>query len=356
MKIKLSKINTDLYDVRDEVEEEHVDDIAESLEEDGQWNPIIVRPSNHEDGYDLIAGHTRYRAAKKLGWDELEATVKDVDDEEANELALKTNLKRKGMSKIEEGKVINDLLQKHDLTRQELADKLGKSQRWVSERIKVALELDPKVKGLVQEGELSYNIARIVTQVEEKKQLEFAELLVDQDITDAAEATKLKSRFQNDTIYTIGYEGRNFEGLVDTLQENEIEILIDIRESGESTYKPEFNSDVLSDRLPENDIEYLHEPELGVNWAIRRPYKDGAIGHNCFEGWYNWWISEEADIDIEEFADEIEQKGSAALMCIEKYAEANDNQDITCHRHHLSNILQDVEENGRQLFPNRKDL
>jgi len=355
MKVKLSNINLDVYDVREEVDEDHVNQIAESLEEDGQWNPVIVRPGENGD-YELIAGHTRLRAAKRIGWDELEATVKDIDEKEAQELALKTNLKRKGMDKLEEGKVINEILDQHDLSEAELAEELGKSQRWVNERIRVALELDPKVKGLVQEDELSYNIARIVTQVDENKQLDFAELLIENDITSAAEASQLKRRFLNDTIYTIGYEGRDFDGFAEVLEESNIDILIDVRSSGDSTYKPEFNAGVLGDRLEERGIEYRHKSELGVHRMIRAPYKDGAIDHDCFRSWYEWWINNESEIDLKQFALELEEAGSTALMCIEEHAEPIGEQDIYCHRHHLSEMLQSVTEDGRTIFPERTDL
>lgn len=357
MKISLDKVRADQFDVREEEDEEHVKQIAESLEEDGQWNPIIVRPSKEESGeYDLIAGHTRCKAAERIGWDEIEATVKDVDEEGAKRLALKTNLKRKGMSKLEEGKVINDLLNEHELSQTELAERLGKSQRWVSERIKVALELDAKVKGLVQEGDLSYSIARIVTQVPEERQLEFAEHLLENDVTDSAEASRYKQRFLNDTLYTIGYQGMEFEDFAETLKENDIEVLVDVRGSADSAYKPAFNGDVLQDRLQNEGIEYIHESEFGVHRLIRGPYKEGAVGHDCVEDWYNWYLKEEADVDLDEFTSDLVDNGVPALMCIEQHPVPEGDQEIYCHRHFLADIINSVSDNGRRLFPNRIDL
>lgn len=357
MKIDIDKIRTDQFDVREETDQNHVNQIAESLETDGQWNPIMVRPSSEEDGkYDLIAGHTRTRAAKELGWDKIEATVADVSDKEARRLALKTNLKRKGMSKLEEGKVINDLLTEHDLTQTELADRLGKSQRWVSERIKVALELDPKVKGLVQEGEISYNIARIVTQVPEQQQLEFAEYLLENNVTDSAEASRHKQRFLNDTLFTIGYQGRDFEEFLELLEGNDVEVLVDVRGSADSAYKPEFNGDVLEDRLKQNGIEYVHQPEFGVHRLIRGPYKEGAIGHSCVKDWYQWYIQEEAEVNIEQIAEDLVNRGTPALMCIEEHPEPAGDQEIYCHRDFLADMMQSVSDNGRKIFPNRSDI
>jgi len=355
MKVALDNINTDVYDVREEVDEEHVGQIRESLKEDGQWNPIIIRPSENGN-YELIAGHTRVRAATKLGWNELEATVKNVDDQEAEKLALKTNLKRKGMSKLEEGKIVNNLMAEHELTQADAAEKLGKSEKWVSDRVRVALNLRPEVKGLVEEGGLSYNLARVVTQVEEDLQYELAQLLIEQDVTSGAEARRLTTRFKNDTIFTIGYQGRDFAEFVELLEEHQIDILVDVRASTSSNYKPEFNGDVLSTRLKENGIEYRHVPELGVKNLLRKPYKEGAINHDCFRDWYEWWVIQEADLILEEFVSELEAEGSPAFMCIERHASPSQDQEIYCHRHHLAEMVQEVEQDGRQIFPDRQDV
>lgn len=355
MKVAISDIKTDVYDVREEVDEEHVEQIRDSLDEDGQWNPIIIRPGENGD-YQLIAGHTRVRAAKNLGWEELEANVRNVDDTEAEKLALKTNLKRKGMSKLEEGKVVNSLMTEYELSQADVAKKLGKSKSWVSDRVKVALNLRPEVKGLVEEGELSYNLARVVTQVDEDLQYEFAQLLIEQDVKNGKEARRLATRFGNDTLFTVGYEGRDFSEFVNILSENDIDILIDVRASTSSNYKPEFNGDVLSDRLEEHDIDYRHVPDLGVKNLIRKPYKDGAIGHDCFRDWYDWWVTEESDVVLDELLYELEGEGTPAFMCIERHAIPSQDQEIYCHRHHLAEMAQQVERDGRVLFPEREDV
>jgi ParB family chromosome partitioning protein len=355
MEISLDRVHIGEFDVRDEREEEHVKEIAESLNSDGQWNPIIVRPSENGD-YDLIAGHTRYRAAKSLGWETLEATVKDVGHDEAMELALKTNLKRKSMSKLEEGKVVNQILDEESLTEQELADQIGKSSSWVNDRIRVALDLVPEVKGLVQEGDLTYSVAREVRRVDDERQLEFAELLIEQSVSDSATASKLRTRFENDTIYTIGYEGKDFDEFYEELVDADVDILIDVRASGESTYKPAFGADMLAERLPERGIEYRHEPELGVHRLVRNSYKDNAISHDCFESWYDWWLTEESNIDVSEITENLVSEGAPALLCIEHSAEPSDEQDIYCHRHFLAERMRQIEQNDRPLFPNRVDL
>jgi len=80
MKIELSKVQIGRFRVREKLDEDHIKDIMQSLAKDGQWNPIIVRPAKERGYYELIAGEYRVEAAKRLGWKEIEATVKDVDD------------------------------------------------------------------------------------------------------------------------------------------------------------------------------------------------------------------------------------------------------------------------------------
>jgi ParB family chromosome partitioning protein len=260
------------------------------------------------------------------------------------------------MSKIEEGKVVNNLLDREGITQKELAGRLGVSSDWVNDRMRVALDLEPEVKGLVEAGDLSYTLARVVRRIDENRQLEFAELLIDNDVTTETEAGRLRKRFENDTIVTVGYEGQDFKEFIAELTENDVEVLVDVRASGDSTYKPQFSSEYLADHLPDEGIEYRHEPELGVHRMIRNPYKDGAIGHDCFANWYDWWLETESDVDLESFVDDLVATGRPALMCIEESPTPNDDQDIYCHRHHLAETLQNIKDEGRPAFPNRLDL
>jgi ParB family chromosome partitioning protein len=165
------------------------------------------------------------------------------------------------------------------------------------------------------------------------------------------EARTQIDRFQNDTIVTIGYSGRDFENLVSDLQENNVDILVDVRASGESMYKPEFNVDVLENQFENVEgIKYVHRPEFGVPQVLVEPYKEQAIGHQCFEDWYRWHIYNGED-KFDEFANFLKDAGKPAIMCIEKYPEPKADQKHYCHRHHLANELIDSE-----YFREREDI
>jgi ParB family chromosome partitioning protein len=105
MKIDINNIDEGRFVIRDENNEEYVAQLAASLKEDGQWVPIIVRPKP-EGRYEVIAGHYRLHAAKKAGFTEIEATVRDLLDEYADILSLKTNMLRLEMTPREQGQVL----------------------------------------------------------------------------------------------------------------------------------------------------------------------------------------------------------------------------------------------------------
>ena len=105
MKIKITNIDVGKFAIREKFDEKHVKEILESFKVDGQWNPIIVR-SIGDGRYELIAGHYRLQSAKELGWEEIEALVKDLADIDASFLSLKTNIMHSDMTAREQGLVL----------------------------------------------------------------------------------------------------------------------------------------------------------------------------------------------------------------------------------------------------------
>lgn len=355
MGIKLDNLQTDTFDVRDDSDEDNYEMLKGSLNKDGQWNPIIVRPGENGD-YQVIAGHTRCRAARDLGWDTIEADVKDVDDEKADELSLKTNLVRSGMSKVEEGKVLNHMRNEYGLTQGELASRVGKSADWISDRCRVALDLHEEVHSMIEDDILSYNIALALTSVDKSGQVALAKSFGDSEASTKAGMQEIKSRFFNDTIYTVGYQGREWDEFITLLKDNDIDLLIDVRKSNKSQYKPAFSGSTMRDRLEKERIAYWHQPQLGVDYQIRKPYIEGYIDTNGFEGWYEWSVFEEEEFDLEAFAEKVEGKGIPALMCMERHATPAGDQDIHCHRDLLADHLAEITDNGEPRFPKRVDL
>ncbi len=355
MKIKISQIDAGRFAIREELDKEYFKEIKDSLRADGQWNPILVRPKEDGKKYEVVAGHCRLEAAKKLGWKEIKAEVRDLSDEEADFLSLKTNLMRSNLSEMEEGRVIKRIVEEYNLTQEEMGKKLNKSQRWVSSRLSLVLKVVEEVQNALAAGKVSADHVTLISTINSKrfddwedKQREFLDLILKNEWTRDETRTQLK-RFFNTTLFTIGYQGREIDDFVKVLKENEIEVLLDARYSAESQYKPEFSGKLLARELKKSNIEYEHHPDLGIPYVVQNPYKDGDLSFKCLEQWYRWHIKKEVDLD--KIIDHVKDAGKTAIMCMERYAEARKDQKYHCHRHILANMF-----NETLLFPKRIDL
>jgi ParB family chromosome partitioning protein len=341
MKIRISKIDDSAFTVREKLNQESLDELKESLKEDGQWDPIIVRQKGER--YEVIAGHRRVQAAKELGWAEIEATVRDIDETEALFLALKTNLIREEMTEREQGKILHQIASNLSLSNAQIAKKIGKSKDWVNHRVKLALDLHEDVAKALESGEITFALAaRIIAQLPMKTQSSFLIYLLQNNIKDVDKARVAMRRFLNTTLYTIGYEGKSLDQFLTILKANGIETLIDVRFSVESQYKPEFSGNLLARELQRNGIKYAHRKEFGVPYEWQNPYKEGAIPFECLEKYYRWHVKK--NTDFKAFLDGVKENGKTALMCYERYATAKREQTISCHRSILAAIMQETGE------------
>lgn len=360
MKIKIANIDVGNYTVREKIDDEYVKEILESFKLDGQWNPIIVRPKG-DGSYELIAGHYRLQAAKELGWIEIEATVKDVSDEDADFLSLKTNIIRKSMDEIEEARVIKKIMDKYELTQKKIAEKIGRSPPWVSARLSLVLRVSEKVQDALSRGVVSADHVNLISTISEEKYKTWEakqNLFLDFIIKNKWSRDKARSQLKNllnDTLYTIGYQGKNSSDFIEILKNNKIKILVDVRHSAKSERVPAFSKDILKRELERNKIAYQHFPELGIPFLIQAPYKEGKFSIDCLKQWYSWNI--ENNVDFPNFIKSLKNSGRPVLMCMERYAKKMRDQKYACHRDILTNkILNFTTIDPLLKFENRIDL
>lgn len=354
MNIKLNKIKFAWYDPREEIDNDYINELAESIKTNGLLNPILVK--RIDDGsYEVIAGGHRLRAVKKLGWDEIETKVLDIDESDASILAIKTNLLQKNLMDIEEGRAIKKIIEKFGFTQSEIAELLGKSPSWVSNRLALILDVSDKVQNALKEEKISTSHAVLLSKLTKQDQDNFLNYILSKNlsINDARDALK---KYQNITIFTIGYQGKNLDTLIEILQNNKVDLLIDIRESGKSSNKPQFNSEILKREFEKIKINYLHKPELGVIYEVRVPYIKGYISHDCFNGWYKWHL-DNIDFKLDEFVNFLKNSGKCCLMCMEEFSKPNKKQKHYCHRDFLGEkILNFQSEDPLYNFDKRIDL
>ena len=157
--LKLSQIRPNPYQPRQEFRPEELADLQASLRVNGLLQPITVRPAPSGSGYELIAGERRFRAATQLGWTEIPALVKPVDDKTLLVLAMIENLQRADLDPIEEADGYQRLAEEFKLNTQEVADVVGKDRSTVANALRLR-QLPASVRRMLQEKQLTAGHAR----------------------------------------------------------------------------------------------------------------------------------------------------------------------------------------------------
>ena len=155
--IALSRIRPNPFQPRRVFNPDELAELEASLKSTGLLQPISVRRTG--DAYELIAGERRLRAATNLGWTEIQAVVREFDDQTMLVLALVENLQRANLNAIEEARGYKRLLDDFELTQQQVADAVGKDRTTVTNLLRV-LSLPESIQRMVEEGELTTGHAR----------------------------------------------------------------------------------------------------------------------------------------------------------------------------------------------------
>lgn len=134
-------------------------ELEDSLRLNGLLQAVTVRPAKSGKGYELIAGERRLRAAMNLGWKQIPAVVKNLDDQQLLTLALVENLQRFDLNPVEEAEGYERLIREFGYTQQSVAEMVGKDRSTVANVIRV-LQLPPAVRDLIQQGKLTAGQAR----------------------------------------------------------------------------------------------------------------------------------------------------------------------------------------------------
>ncbi|HVM32932.1 MAG TPA: ParB/RepB/Spo0J family partition protein [bacterium] len=179
--IPLSKIRPNPYQPRKTFRAEDLAELVSSVKEKGVLQPILVR--RRAEGWEIIAGERRFRAAQKLGLLTIPAVEVTASDVESLEIALIENLQRADLSPLEEADGYQRLVDEFQMTQEQIALKVGKDRSSVANALRL-LRLAPEVKALVASGRLSAGHARVVagvvTPLEQKK---LAEKIIGQGLT-----------------------------------------------------------------------------------------------------------------------------------------------------------------------------
>ena len=146
--------------------DEQLEELTNSIREKGVMQPLLVRPSDDPNIFELIAGERRWRASQRAGLHDVPVIIRDVDDKEALELAIIENVQRADLNPLEEAMGYGQLIEQFDYTQQDLAQVIGKSRSHVANTLRL-LRLPEDVREMVASGSLTAGHARTLITAED---------------------------------------------------------------------------------------------------------------------------------------------------------------------------------------------
>jgi ParB family chromosome partitioning protein len=185
--IPVDSIKPNPYQPRKNFDPEELEELTSSIQQIGLIQPILVKPSG--DGYELIVGERRFRAAKMAGLEKIPAMVIHAEADDQQLIALVENIHRSDLSSVEEAESLQGILDKTGMTQRELARKVGRSQSSLANKLRL-LKLDDRVKELLLSRQLGERQARALLSLEGDMQHELALKAVREDIS-ASELEKM---------------------------------------------------------------------------------------------------------------------------------------------------------------------
>ncbi|PKQ38147.1 MAG: chromosome partitioning protein ParB [Actinobacteria bacterium HGW-Actinobacteria-1] len=166
---------------RTAMDEDGIDELADSIAKVGVLQPIIVRP--HAEGYQIIAGERRWRASRAAGLTKVPVRVMASTETESLALALIENLQRQDLNAIEEARGFKRLIEEYSMTQAELADRVSKSRSGVTNSLRL-LDLPEEVQDLMYDNKLTAGHARAVLSVpDEAQRVRLAQKIIEEGLS-----------------------------------------------------------------------------------------------------------------------------------------------------------------------------
>lgn len=189
--ISTSQIKTNKYQPRVEFDETKLNDLIKSIKEKGVIQPVLVRKIH--DGYELIAGERRLRAAKRLGLENIPAIVRTVSDLDMLEISLIENIQREELNPIEEANAFERFLTEFNFTQEKIAQVLGKDRSTIANTIRL-LSLPKKVQEFISKNMITAGHAKALLSLpSESEQYRVSNLVIKKGLS-VRETEKLVAR------------------------------------------------------------------------------------------------------------------------------------------------------------------
>lgn len=213
--INLNKIITNPNQPRKYFSEEKMEELKESIKNNGLIQPIIVRKVENtvQNKYEIIAGERRYRACKSLGFESVQCVVIQAGDSKSYEYSVLENIQRENLNPIEEAESYVMLMEVYGYTQENMAQKLGKTRSAISNKIRL-LKLPEAIKSYVRTSELSYGHARTLLGLKDNFEIDkITKKIIEKNYTvrDVEKIVKKYNEFQDNEVKIFKKEYENFD-------------------------------------------------------------------------------------------------------------------------------------------------
>ena len=204
VQLYLDDIIPNRFQPREVFDEKALKELAVSIKEHGVIQPIIVRNVNGK--YEIIAGERRYKASALAGMTKIPAIIRNLDDKESSKVALLENLQRKNLNPIEEARTYQKILEIDQMTQDELAKTMGKSQSAVANKIRL-LSLPDEVQSALLKEQISERHARSLLNITDpKKQKNIIKKVIDNKMSVRQLEEEIKEAAQKEKEIKISEE------------------------------------------------------------------------------------------------------------------------------------------------------
>jgi len=165
--VQLEQVKPSPFQPREDFDSQSMEELTQSIKEKGVIQPVLVR--RRGDGYELIAGERRLRAAKLLNLKEIPIIIKDVEDRDSLEIALIENIQRQALNPIEEAHAYQYLIDKFKVTHEKISEVLGKARVSITNTLRL-LKLPQEIQEEMKKGRLSFAHGRALLEIEDSNQ------------------------------------------------------------------------------------------------------------------------------------------------------------------------------------------
>lgn len=197
-KIPVDQIVPNRFQPRTLFDEEKIDELARTIHTHGIIQPIVVRKYESENSkYEIIAGERRWRAIMKLGWKEIPAIIKEMNDKETASVALIENLQREELSPIEEAIAYEKLIELHHLTQEALAQRLGKGQSTIANKLRL-LKLPEEIQEALLKKVITERHARALIPLNDReKQIQLLNEIIEKNLNVKQTENRVEKLLEN---------------------------------------------------------------------------------------------------------------------------------------------------------------